>query len=271
MAMELVAQLPYNHPYRWDGTLFGRPKLWRPSDIGSSLALWLDAQDTASITLNGSNVSQWNDKSGSGRHAAQPTAISQPTYGVTNGVQAVNFNGSTGLTCATNIQINAGLTAFTVISFATTSFGFTRHLSQFDGATTNGRWMLSPNSSIYNRFYVDANGVASGPIVDQPAPVTVNTLPNILGGTYTPLTNAVAHYNGTSSTAIANNGTPSASNLNPLIVGGSLNGAVYEVVTATAALSTDDRQKLEGYFAWKWGIVSVLPSNHPYKLLPPTA
>lgn len=80
MPMEIVRQLPYDHPYRWDGTLFGGPKLWRPNALAGSLALWLDAEDTASITLNGMTVSQWSDKSGNERHATQPTAASQPTW-----------------------------------------------------------------------------------------------------------------------------------------------------------------------------------------------
>lgn len=46
----------------------------------SGLQLWLDGSDSGSVTLNGSNVSQWNDKSGGGRHATQGTSGSQPAY-----------------------------------------------------------------------------------------------------------------------------------------------------------------------------------------------
>ena len=65
--------------------------------------LWLDASDASTITLNGSTVSQWNDKSGNGNHAAQTTAGNQPLYD-TNGwtsydgsfqKNALLFNGST--------------------------------------------------------------------------------------------------------------------------------------------------------------------------------
>ena len=54
--------------------------MWNPSELGASLALWLDAEDTSTITLNGSNVSQWDDKSGNGRHVSQATAANQPAY-----------------------------------------------------------------------------------------------------------------------------------------------------------------------------------------------
>lgn len=63
-----------------------------------NLALWLKADD--GITLNGQNVSQWNDMSGSGLHATQIVAGNQPTID-TNPAQivkpAVKFNGSTNL------------------------------------------------------------------------------------------------------------------------------------------------------------------------------
>ncbi len=37
----------------------------------------------------------------------------------------------------------------------------------------------------------------------------------------------------------------------------------------STGLSETNRQKVEGYLAWKWGIESVLPAGHPYKSAPP--
>ena len=34
-------------------------------------------------------------------------------------------------------------------------------------------------------------------------------------------------------------------------------------------LNTLDRQRVEGYLAWKWGIQTLLPGTHPYKTLTP--
>lgn len=58
--------------------VFGGGRLWTPELL--STALWLDATDASTITLNGTTVSQWNDKSGNGRNATQSTAANQPTY-----------------------------------------------------------------------------------------------------------------------------------------------------------------------------------------------
>jgi hypothetical protein len=61
----------------------------------SGLKLWLDASDTSTITLNGSDVSQWDDKSGTGNHATQGTAANQPEYvtSAQNGLNGVRFDG----------------------------------------------------------------------------------------------------------------------------------------------------------------------------------
>ena len=48
-----------------------------------------------------------------------------------------------------------------------------------------------------------------------------------------------------------------------------LNGYIYEVIVYNTAVSTAQRQTVEGYLAWKWNLVSSLPANHPYKLFPP--
>ncbi|MFM6254192.1 MAG: hypothetical protein ACKPEQ_34470, partial [Dolichospermum sp.] len=68
-------------------------KLLTPAQISTDL--WLDAADSSTITLNGSTVSQWNDKSGNGRNAIQATATNQPAYTANglNGKPVLTFDG----------------------------------------------------------------------------------------------------------------------------------------------------------------------------------
>lgn len=54
-------------------------------DNGNTVA-WYDHLATATITLNGSNVSRWNDKLGSGHDLIQATANEQPAYSSSLGV-----------------------------------------------------------------------------------------------------------------------------------------------------------------------------------------
>lgn len=63
--------------------LLMQKRLLTPIFLGSRLALWLDADDFSTITLNGSTVSQWRDKSGNGRHVSQNNASAQPEFAAT--------------------------------------------------------------------------------------------------------------------------------------------------------------------------------------------
>jgi hypothetical protein len=46
-------------------------------------------------------------------------------------------------------------------------------------------------------------------------------------------------------------------------------GDIAEFVILSSTPSNDDRQKMEGYLAHKWGLDGNLPSGHPYKSAPP--
>ena len=42
-----------------------------------------------------------------------------------------------------------------------------------------------------------------------------------------------------------------------------------EILVYNRALSTLERQTVEGYLAWKWSLQGSLPTSHPFKLFPP--
>jgi hypothetical protein len=48
-------------------------------------------------------------------------------------------------------------------------------------------------------------------------------------------------------------------------------GDMGEVLVYNRALSTQDRQTVEGYLAWKWGLQNNLPTTHPYYNINPSA
>ena len=268
MPMEIVRQLPYNHPYRWDGTLFGGPRLWRPNELTGSLSLWLDAEDTASITLNGATVSQWSDKSGNGRNAVQATAANQPTYNVTgiNSKPALTFDGINDLLKTTLSVGISGANPRTLLYV------------YFDPGTSRGPMIQMGSSNSMQAFGRDisAGGLLYHWSIDLPmAPPSAGTS-NI----------EVLQSTGAVSTGFLNGTQTAQGNFalnttnNPISIGGrnspEFSFAVYaavnfgEIILTASVLSTDVRQRLEGYLAWKWGLEANLPSGHPYKLLPPT-
>jgi hypothetical protein len=77
---------------RWPYLL--NPGVFSPLSI-PNLGLWLDAADSSTITLDGSNnVEEWRDKSGNLRHATQASALLRPNYqaATINGLNAVTFD-----------------------------------------------------------------------------------------------------------------------------------------------------------------------------------
>jgi hypothetical protein len=47
------------------------------------------------------------------------------------------------------------------------------------------------------------------------------------------------------------------------------NGNISEILLVSRAVNTAENQQIEGYLAWKWGLQSNLPANHPYFFSPP--
>ena len=50
--------------------------------------------------------------------------------------------------------------------------------------------------------------------------------------------------------------------------GNTYDGEFFEVLLLDSAMATNERQKIEGYLAHKWGLTSSLPNSHPHKILP---
>lgn len=250
-----------------DPAFLGRSQGWTPAALGSALALWLDADDASTITLNGSTVSQWNDKSGNNSHAVQAVATSQPAYTPAglNGRNVLTFDGTSDFfELSSGILLNDNFThVHSVLVRATTG----RHTVDVGRTTTPigyGNWWYTDNvlySNLRgNNFMVHGSSTATGTFI--------NGLVRNNSGTQ-------AYRNGTAFGAAA--GAAVTGNLTLNAIGraqgssvGVHNGPMAEVIVGRSNLSADDRQKLEGYLAWKWGLQDNLPSGHPYKNAPPT-
>ena len=98
MSWLITPQVKSSAGLRWDDIPVSLR--WTPANI--TTALWLDAADASTITLNASTVSGWNDKSGNGRHFAQATSASQPVYTTSalSGKNVVTFVSTDSLTRA---------------------------------------------------------------------------------------------------------------------------------------------------------------------------
>ena len=246
---------------------------WTPASLGADLALWLDADDASTITLNGSTVSQWGDKSGNGRNAVQASASSQPTYAATgfNSKPTIQFDGVNDALSASAAAAAIGSQAFTLlgaIRFPTSASAgsFIITLREASGTITRG-YITRSGANTFNSSW-------GNPSTSPPNITVADGTNNIIGvqkrtgGVVENFANGVA---GGSTTASF------AQPFGQMSFGAFLSASSWsdtwfsEVVVATGTMTTTDRQKLEGYLAHKWGLVADLPVDHPYKTTPPTA
>jgi hypothetical protein len=113
--------------------------------------LWLDSADKTSMSVTGSSVISWTDKSGSGNNATQAIAASQPiiiTSGVINRQSAiVCINTATGLFLATAATIfNGGTFSFISAIGTHNSNGSAFFGNRNTGSGWNYNWQ-NPNYS----------------------------------------------------------------------------------------------------------------------------
>jgi hypothetical protein len=243
---------------------------WTPSQITTNL--WFDAADASTITLNGSTVSQWNDKSGNARNISQGTTANQPTYSSVN--SEIVFDGSNDI--LSNASVGAAdLVSVTLITvMKMNSGGGTEDVLMGIGETGNtGR---------IRTFYRGPNQTTVG-FAGWAADVGTSTHSWDIGGGYhifsgwnTALgasSNVRLSRDGVTPTVHSTSGSLVAS-INGFSVGslrGSLVGNYYsairvkEIIVLYSVVTDTNRQLIEGYLAHKWGLSANLPSDHPYK------
>jgi len=82
-----------------------------------NLEVWLDASDTDTVTLNGDNVSQWDDKSPNGNDVLQVTAANQPLYtSFKNGLNVMTYDGVTDRLEGSSFTFPTNMTVICVVS-----------------------------------------------------------------------------------------------------------------------------------------------------------
>jgi len=255
----------------------GRPAApWTPAYIAT--ALWLDAAD-ASTVIGGSQVGQWNDKSGNNRHATQSAPGSRPssTTNTINGLTVITFDGSNDFmdVSTTVLQGQSEPNLFYVFSRYGAGSGdvYRCEVSILAGdANDAGAFHYVKNSNNLGASYPFFGTWGNYDLSSGTA--YANNTPEIIG--FNAFSNAWrVHRNGTQEGPTGLVGVAPSSNfvgirlaqqLNPLRTA---NIGIGELILAFGT-SVNDRQRIEGYLAHKWGLAAKLPSDHPYKSAAPT-
>ena len=229
--------------------------------------VWLDASDSSTITESGGKVSQWNDKSGNNNHAIQSSNGRQPTTLLRSqgGLNVLDFSDdymSTSFDIDTDVQPQVSI-------FAVYKSDLNDNSQRSLWGNDNGGWDRL-------QLLCGQNGISNGN-----------------GSTFTPGTDDTDEH---TYTAIINDGVTNGSNVwidgaldlnytesgaggtnNKLYIGAinnegyKLDGFIAEFIVISGLVSNNDREKLEGYLAHKWGLEGSLPVNHPYKSASPSS
>jgi hypothetical protein len=278
----LQGSLPSTHPYVNQSVYFFsptinqltiprsiRPAFFLPTFVPNAI-VWVDAADSTTVQLSGSTVTSIRDKSATG--ALFDQGANKPTYGVwLNGLNAMNFQTTTtgGIATTTTTPYNS-ITQFTVFvvnrpTYASGSIGYAAALFGIRNTTTTQiSWHLQANYSSFTAW----NGSTT-------ANTTVSVTQNE--------NNLFCIVQSASSFIYVKNGTPTAP-INytitartglPFNIGNSGSGTeaflgnIGEIIFYSRAITEIERQAVEGYLSWKWGLETNLPVTHPFRNFPP--
>jgi hypothetical protein len=255
--------LPTTHPYY---NVLPSTALFVPTSF-TNCALWFDAADRTSFVLSGSSVTTWNDKSGNGRNAVNQNTAGVLVDSVQNQLSVLRLAGVNNYAITYPSFPNAAYTVFTVQYLSTTT-GYGRLLQNDNNPTGSAPGLfigVGPDGTSIATFTgpgsgwndIDANSPGRSNLTTWRIVTTW-----VSGSTLTPYVDGTAQTNKVGTTrAFSNLNIGSYPNSPPVQA---WNGDVGEIILYSSALTTAQRQRVEGYLAWKWGLRLSLPSTHPY-------
>jgi len=290
--------VPTTHPF------FRIPPFTRyfnPVDI-PGCQLWLDGMDATAFTFSsGSNISSWNDKSGNSNNANIVTAT-PPTY--SSATKSVVFTAASAMGLRGNMSSSvSNASVFVVTSYTSNAASpasiFNPRLF-FLGSNNSTENFLIGQLSLMDRgqtvlvtFVGNGTGGVGIPGENNyqtavntsfSTPYIYTNISTYSGTTFTNLTlsngaaGTYATKTGTKTTDVNYVGSANRYAIGnsifttPTANGDSYNGNIYEVILYNTALTPGQRQQIEGYLSWKWGIgLSVITPRHSFFSFPPSA
>jgi hypothetical protein len=237
------------------------PRLLRPRATGfnpksiAGLKVWLDATDSSTLTLNGSAVSEWRDKSGNAFHFSQAVANNQPAYtGTINGKAAVAFDGTndgldrTGVTNS-SIADSTGACAFLVYELSGTDSQYAAFKT-----STAGSGHDRFNSTTYHGYFRQSRFVNLTPPPPSSGRVLLTSSSSVNSDAQVLRVNGAAYLTETCATTFA---TWRALTSQSWAVGydaSYLTGSIGEVIVFGRAMTSSEIATVERALARKWGI-----------------
>ena len=249
-----------------------------PSITG--LKVWLDGSLPSSMTSNASsNVITWSNLAG-GVNATAVSTSNRPTYvaNAYNSLGAVQFTVGSRITMGP-IAITSPSRCYLLVLTTPVNSVSANKETPFLGDDIDRVSSLQicaydhPNGVEY---YVPGNFRQTetyGSFGNYPRP-NYDSTPWMMSLHSTTSPGSGLYFNGNVNRATLSNTTFATGTFTDFIGSTALNMNQFninEYLIYDANITSAQRQKAEGYLAWKWGLQSALPSNHLYKTAAPTA
>ena len=241
-------------------------------DSINGLSLWFDASDLSTITSFDNIVLNWTNKVDSNLSASTDSGtVSISPYPINN-LNTIRFYNSSSLSIPTFIGNTYNVTLFFVINGNVP-------LNNPSG----GYYIIYPDIGQHNLFiyYENSNYYLgydrnTGPgeinyLISNTDETTfqVPTLISVeFGGNSTSLPNGLWINGVNHPIVLKNTGGLTIKSYNNLKIGSSKSDSLSydlgELIMYTTPLTQSNRQNIEGYLSWKWGLQNNLPNNHPF-------
>lgn len=260
-----MPQLLFDNPA---ARFFTSPATWTLATLGAALVAWWNADDhgTANMTDDGSGlISAWKDRVGALSLTAATTA--RPTWAATSFNSAYPGVTGDGVANVLNLSATTGLPTgstegwiFLLASCVSNAnleglFGYGANITNqsrnfFKNSTNKGLYSVSGNQ------VTDTAISIVGPHILATKFTSTTIFPFVDGAATTPASAAVALNTNTTRVRMFANMATTAAQFSALTI---------SKAVITTALTTAQQQQIEGYWAWNYGLISLLASDHPYK------
>jgi hypothetical protein len=224
------------------------PRLLRPVASGfnpktiAGLVGWWDADDASTITLNGSDVSEWRDKSGNGRHVAMSTAANQPAYAASslNGRAGIDWGAQGSSKRLSRDSLSLTVRDFFIVADWDGGATFSNTESLITAIGVGNPIGGDGSTALWRQFSTSDRVVLNNGASSNVALPTIAS-PFVLRSTYTSAAASAA------CTAFHFGQFANFSNRG-------WGGEIYEVIIYDSSLSSSAASRVQKYLASKWGI-----------------
>jgi hypothetical protein len=246
----------------------------------TGMKLWLDASESNTVTLNGSTVSSWTDKSGNGKNAVQATSTYQPTYTTNsiNGLSTLTLDSDDYMTSGSIgdwnfIHNGTGCTVFFVTKILTStsdSNGVNTLLSTSSTTGTVGILYAYDNRASLSKthtFFIQMSRGVSGQTTfsftaaNNSFPIQTTNIASFyykegLSPEYQAYINTTSYASGNSTYAPSSANSLYTLNIGRFVYAPSwtLRGELAEILIYNTSLTANEYTKVQNYLSSKWGV-----------------